>query len=117
MCAEQNLQTKDTFVKSVVQLYETIMVRHGLMVVGSTFAGKTKVIHTLAKALSMLNETQPEDAPIKFKNTKVHTMNPKAQKQGQLYGLFDENTHEWEDGVLAIIYRNCSKDPTPDRNW
>ena len=117
MCEEQNLQTKDTFVKSVVQLYETIMVRHGLMVVGSTFAGKTKVIHTLAKALTKLNETQPEDAHIKFKKTKVHTMNPKAQKQGQLYGLFDENTHEWEDGVLAIIYRNCSKDPTPDRNW
>ena len=43
-------------------------------------------------------------------------MNPKAVKGGQLYGNFDENTHEWSDGILAVIYRRASKD-TVNRNW
>jgi dynein heavy chain len=46
-CKNQNLQPKTDFLKKCIELYETIMVRHGLMVVGGAFSGKSKVIKVL----------------------------------------------------------------------
>ena len=36
---------------------------------------------------------------------------------GQLYGSFDENTHEWRDGVLANMIRVCSKMNDSSLKW
>ena len=53
-----------------------------------------------------------------FCKVTVRTMNPKSITSGQLYGDFDENTHEWSDGILAIVYRQCSKAKIEDgRQW
>jgi dynein heavy chain len=53
---ELNLQKIDYFIEKIIQLYEMILVRHGLMVVGLPFAGKTSCIKVLAGALTLLNE-------------------------------------------------------------
>ncbi len=58
------------------------------MLVGRTMSGKTAVLRTLAAAMSSVTD-DPEFVPVH-----VHTMNPKSITQGQLYGNFDENTHE-----------------------
>ena len=42
--------------EKIIQLYEMILVRHGLMVVGMPFAGKTSITKVLAGALSELCE-------------------------------------------------------------
>jgi dynein heavy chain, axonemal len=48
----RNLTKTDYFVMKVIQLYEMILVRHGLMVVGNPFGAKTSITKVLADALS-----------------------------------------------------------------
>ena len=36
---------------------------------------------------------------------------------GQLYGQFNEQTHEWTDGVLAYIVRETVKDESGEKHW
>jgi dynein heavy chain len=53
-CAELGLQPVPSFLDKVVQLYETMLVRHGLMLVGATMAGKTCCYRVLALAMTAL---------------------------------------------------------------
>ena len=51
-----NLQEEPYFIDKIIQLYEMIVVRHGLMVVGNPFAGKSSALKVLGGALSELHE-------------------------------------------------------------
>ena len=104
------LEPTPQFTKKIVQLYEMVLVRHGVMVVGQTLSGKTVGTHVLATAMTVCGERGEP-----FEAVKIHTMNPKAISSGQLYGNFDENTHEWSDGILAVTYRDGAMDKGPDR--
>lgn len=47
VCLESNWQAEPDFLSKCIQLYDTIMVRHGLMVVGESTSGKTVIIESL----------------------------------------------------------------------
>lgn len=53
-----NIQPVDSFIAKVIQLYETTIVRHGLMLVGQTMGGKTKCYQSLQKALTSLSHLE-----------------------------------------------------------
>jgi len=112
---QQGMQNTPWFLMKQIQLYETIVVRHGLMLVGPTGGGKSRNLEGLDLALSLLKKRGVEG----FGYEKVwrHTVNPKSITMGQLYGEFDPNTHEWQDGILANMVRNCAKSTTSDRKW
>ena len=42
-CISKKLQPEEGFLSKCIQLYDTVNVRHGLMVVGAAFSGKSKV--------------------------------------------------------------------------
>ena len=107
------IENKSEYLSKTIQLYEMILVRHGVMVVGQTCSGKTATIHNLAKAMTKANAESPEA----FSKVQIVTINPKAVTSGQLYGLFDENTHEFVEGILAVTFRRCAKDSSADRKW
>ena len=55
-CAKQGLQPLEAFIGKIIQLYEMIVVRHGLMLVGQSYGMKTAAHKVLAAALSDLHE-------------------------------------------------------------
>ena len=88
------LQPKPNFIKKCLQLYETLNVRHALMVVGKPGYGKSKVISTLEHSITTLKERPG------FRQVESKILNPKSLSQKQLYGSFDST--QWMKGLLQV---------------
>ena len=109
---EKGLIAEKAFIYKCIQLFDTINVRHGLMLVGAAFSGKSKVIECLARALCILHDVGD------LVKATYYKLNPKSITSSQLYGLFDPDTKSWTDGVLPIIMRECASDAdVRERKW
>jgi dynein heavy chain len=117
-------------VTKTLQLYETILVRHGVvsslfalclqflfyiqMLVGAAATGKTTCYRTLANALNSLH-TSPQQSE-SFPGVKYYVLNPQSITIGELYGQFHAISHEWTDGLLATLARKVIDD-SDQRKW
>ncbi|XP_043257418.1 dynein axonemal heavy chain 3 [Colletes gigas] len=112
---DRNLIATVWYVEKIVQIYEMLLVRHGLMIVGHTLSGKTKAYQVLADALGDL--AGKRRAVLREFQTVYKIINPKAITLDQLYGSFNPVSHEWSDGVLANIFREFAQSFSVDRKW
>jgi dynein heavy chain len=108
----KNLQLNENLVVKMMQLYESKVTRHGNMLVGSTFAGKTKCWEILADALNSLNAEEKaagKTDDFKYQAVKPELINPKSISCDELYGYNDDqNPPQWHDGVLSsVLKRIC----------
>lgn len=89
-----------TQIRKVIQLYETMLVRHGLMCVGPTGGGKTAIYEILKDALTTLHK----DGHKHYFYRPVHTyvLNPKVR-----HIIMYESRNQWtpysDIDALALI--------------
>lgn len=96
-----SLKVLETAVTKVIQLYETKISRHSVMILGKTYTAKTATWRTLKGALGRMKELRKPG----FEYVQEYPLNPKAINLGELYGEYNLSTGEWLDGVLSAIMR------------
>nr|KAF6395182.1 dynein axonemal heavy chain 14 [Rousettus aegyptiacus] len=101
--------------EKIIQLYDQLQARVGVMLVGPTGGGKTTVRRILEKALILLPSESLASAeerqsisqiPGKKGRVDICVLNPKCITLSELYGQLDPNTMKWTDGLLSSTIRN-----------
>ncbi|XP_058025838.1 dynein axonemal heavy chain 14 [Ahaetulla prasina] len=112
-----SLQPWENQIEKVIQLYNQLMARVGVMLVGPTGGGKTTIRTILEKALIIFPLVDTESATkldvfqSNSKRSKVDTfvVNPKCVTIDELFGQTNPSTMEWSDGLLSSAVRGFAK--------
>lgn len=111
----EGYQIEECIYTKVVQLLETIIVRHGIMTVGPTGGGKTTILKILSKTLTELYNNKI-DKPY-YRPVKIYSLNPKAITMNELYGEVNLLTMEWKDGLLGKFVRQTVQTTKEEFQW
>ncbi|XP_050398729.1 dynein axonemal heavy chain 6 [Patella vulgata] len=109
------LQHVESQIKKVIEFYETMIVRHGVMLVGPTGGGKTTIYKILAETLTNLHSMGLDNSF--YQPVHTYVLNPKSITMDELYGGINKLTLEWHDGLMALTVRECVQNTTEDHQW
>ena len=110
------LEPNPAFITKVIQLFDTLNVRFGSMIVGPTGSGKTTWYKTLADAITKLRRDK-KSPDQRFQEVTISWLNPKSITMGELYGQENPDTKEWTDGLASSILRQNAKSEGIARSW
>jgi dynein heavy chain, axonemal len=79
---KEHLQRVPAFITKVIQVHETQLVRHGMMLVGEAGSGKTTNVNILGRALSQLYADGVVDRDGYYKTIDRYVLNPKSITAG-----------------------------------
>ena len=85
--------------RKVIELKETVSVRHGVMLLGPSASGKSSAIEAMAAAWGFATSSC----------VSVQRMNPKSMAAPDMFGVYDPKTQDWTEGVFSKLWKNVSK--------
>ena len=103
---EMKLDSVPSQVHKTLQFYEATKQRMGIVLVGPSGSGKTTIWKILKKAHEKMGQV-----------VKTYVMNPKAMPRTQLLGHMDNDTREFNEGVLTFSARQVVKETSDVLNW
>lgn len=110
LAQERGFVAHKQWVEKALQLYQVMQLRHGVMLVGPSGTGKSSAWRVLLDALEAVDGKKGE----------AHVIDPKAISKEHLYGVLDNTTLEWTDGVFTHLLRqvlNSVRGESEKRHW
>ncbi|KAF1777758.1 P-loop containing nucleoside triphosphate hydrolase [Phytophthora cactorum] len=110
LAKKNNYVANDQWVEKALQLYQVMQLRHGVMLVGASGTGKSSAWRVLMNAMELVDGMKGE----------AHVIDPKALSKEHLYGVLDNTTLEWTDGVFTHLLRqvlNSVRGESEKRHW
>ncbi|KNC55366.1 dynein heavy chain [Thecamonas trahens ATCC 50062] len=109
----RGLEIVDKQIVKVRQLWETLCVRHGVMVVGKSGGGKSVAVNVLADALDDLASRPASSASPLYTGVTKYVLNPKAVTMDELYGHVDLTSREYTPGLIGNMVSAAVKASAP----
>ena len=97
-------------INQVIQLYNNMQLKHGLMLVGGTLSGKTTTLELLKK-LNEVQKSKPQkgkkDKEEEFTDIEIRRIFPKSIELDELYGRIGHDG-QYHDGLLPFHLKDIS---------